>query len=149
MRGEGAKDGSWLVEVEQVTAAAAAAEDKAAQAAGELHRVVGGAERGADRSAQPRPGRPYPCPHSVNQLKLEHYLLEFIEDSINSKGLIVASREMALKLAANIVEREKEGRLFEFANSRQEKYVGEELWRLYCRQSERKARQIVNNYLRK
>jgi hypothetical protein len=56
---------------------------------------------------------------------------------------------MALKLAANIVEREKEGRLFEFANSRQEKYVGEELWRLYCRQSERKARQIVNNYLRK
>ncbi len=52
---------------------------------------------------------------SVNRLKLENYLLEYIEDSINGKGLIVASREMAYKLASNIIEREKEGRLFEFA----------------------------------
>lgn len=45
-------------------------------------------------------------------------MLEYIEESINAKGLIVASQEMAMKLAANIIERERDGRLFEFAHSR-------------------------------
>jgi len=56
---------------------------------------------------------------------LEHYLLEYIEESIINKGLIVASKEMAFKLASNIIEREKDNRLFEFANPRFEKYIGE------------------------
>jgi hypothetical protein len=63
-----------------------------------------------------------------------------------SKGLIVASKEMAFKLASNIIEREKDGRLFDFANPRFEKYIGEELWRLYNRQSERKAKNILATY---
>ena len=82
----------------------------------------------------------------VNQLKLEHYLLEYIEESINAKGLIVASPEMAMKLAANIIERERDGRLFEFAHSRFEKQIGEELWRLYCKQNERKIKNTLVNY---
>lgn len=52
-------------------------------------------------------------------------MLEYIEESIINKGLIVASKEMAFKLASNIIEREKDNRLFEFANPRFEKYIGE------------------------
>ena len=42
---------------------------------------------------------------------------------------------MAYKLAANIIEREKDGRLFEFAQPQFEKYIGEELWGLYMKQN--------------
>lgn len=52
----------------------------------------------------------------VNTLKLTHYLEDYVQDSVLSKGLIIASREMAIKLAANIIEREKENRLFEFGD---------------------------------
>lgn len=61
----------------------------------------------------------------VNNLKLTHYLEAYIQDSILSKGLIIASREMAIKLAGNIIEREKENRLFEFGDKRYEQYIGE------------------------
>lgn len=52
----------------------------------------------------------------VNTLKLTHYLEDYVQDSVLAKGLIIASREMAIKLAANIIEREKENRLFEFGD---------------------------------
>lgn len=39
----------------------------------------------------------------VNQLKLEHYLQDYIEECIVGRGLIVASQEMAVKLAGNII----------------------------------------------
>lgn len=61
----------------------------------------------------------------VNNLKLTHYLEAYIKESILSKGLIIASREMAIKLAGNIIEREKENRLFEFGDKRYEQYIGE------------------------
>lgn len=39
----------------------------------------------------------------VNHMKLSHYLQDYIEESVESKGLIIASKEMAGKLAANII----------------------------------------------
>ena len=55
---------------------------------------------------------------------MTHYLEEYIEESITAKGLIIASREMAIKLAANIIDREKDNRLFEFGDKRYDQYVG-------------------------
>jgi len=52
-------------------------------------------------------------------------LASYIEESILSKGLIIASLEMALKLAGNLIEREKEGRLFEYAHPRFQRLIGE------------------------
>lgn len=85
---------------------------------------------------------------TVNNLKLTHYLEAYVQDSVLAKGLIIASREMAIKLASNIIEREKDTRLFEFANRKYEQYVGEELWRVYSRQGERKAKNLLAKYAR-
>ena len=63
-------------------------------------------------------------PYLVNSVKMTHYLEEYIEESITAKGLIIASREMAIKLAANIIDREKDNRLFEFGDKRYDQYVG-------------------------
>ena len=50
--------------------------------------------------------------YSVNHVKLAHYLEAYIAESIEAKKLIIASKEVAIKLAGNIVEREKDNRLF-------------------------------------
>lgn len=55
---------------------------------------------------------------------------------------------MAIKLGANIIEREKESRLFEFGYKRYEQFVGEELWRVYNRQGERNIKTLLSKYTR-
>ena len=41
--------------------------------------------------------------YEVNSLKLTHFLENYVEESVVSKGLIIASKEMAMKLAGNLI----------------------------------------------
>jgi len=56
---------------------------------------------------------------------------------------------MALKLAANVIERSKDNKLFESKSEKFEQFVGDELWRVYNRHNERKIKNMLTKYARK
>ena len=62
---------------------------------------------------------------------------------------MIPSRDMALRLAANVIERSKDNRLFESKGEKFEQFVGDELWRVYNRHNERKIKNMLTKYARK
>lgn len=55
---------------------------------------------------------------------------------------------MAIKLAENFIDRQRENILFEPNSEKYTQLIGEELWRVYNKHSERKIKNILSKYAR-